>query len=518
MKLIFSFSVLVLCINVHNSAAMSSCNVLHAKAHYGLFFQRLENCFDVLISSLKQLIVYSNNNGIRGLKFIYQNDTNDDFLQTNETLKNYTINLVNLLIIGVEVTNDPLLKSLKFHLYDMLLETNFSTFEMGKPSGCYSYLNSSVMHSIHFQIDRIYGCIGNTSYSHLPSLSFEYSFSRCSLISTTVSASRTVTTASTVSTSRTVTTASTLSTATITSKSTIRTINAVTATIKTLTTSLTTATITTITEKRTATTTTRASNVLSSFQEIFANGNNSKLFKKLHQICRNTAIATIDNVLYNTVDESSIGVYLYDINWTYKRTFNFPNTFYAISVNNYFYFSTSDSNNYTYGIIKTTVISPDIIAYYSSRGWYRSLYYDSVNSQIIAAGCNFNSIVVLDLNLTQQRIIDMIGRCPHGVTMFNNKIYVTFWNDPNIVELTNYTITNQYKLPYSANEITSINVDSMGYFAITSYRNGYIYLYNPNLENTNVSILTPCSENFDARLDTNNNLAICCQENVYIYN
>ena len=83
---------------------------------------------------------------------------------------------------------------------------------------------------------------------------------------------------------------------------------------------------------------------------------------------------------------------MYDINWTNNRTFNFPNTYYSISVNNYFYFSTLDSNNYNYGIIKTTVISPKIIAYYSSRGLYRSLYYDSVNSQIIAAGCDSNSV------------------------------------------------------------------------------------------------------------------------------
>ena len=119
MKLIFSLSVLILSIKVHNSAAMSSCNVLHAKAHYGLFWQRLEKCFDVLISNLKQLIVYYNNIGIKGFKFIYQNDTIDDFLQTNKNLNNYTINLVNLLIIGAEITSDPLLKSLKFQLYDV---------------------------------------------------------------------------------------------------------------------------------------------------------------------------------------------------------------------------------------------------------------------------------------------------------------------------------------------------------------------------------------------------------------
>ena len=50
----------------------------------------------------------------------------------------------------------------------MFVKTNYSTFEIGKPSGCYSHLNSSVAHSSYFQIDKI------------------YSFSNCSLISTTI--------------------------------------------------------------------------------------------------------------------------------------------------------------------------------------------------------------------------------------------------------------------------------------------------------------------------------------------
>ena len=101
--------------------------------------------------------------------------------------------------------------------------------------------------------------------------------------------------------------------------------------------------------------------------------------------------------------------------------------------------------------------------------------------------------------------------------MFNNKIYVTILNDANIVELSNYTITKEHQLRYYTNKITSINVDSMGYFAITNYGTGYSYLYNPDLENTNMSILTPTNYNIDVRLDTNNRLAICCHNNVFVY-
>ena len=185
---------------------------------------------------------------ITGLKFIYKNDTHADFLQTNETSSNYTVNLVNTLIIGLEITSGPGIQSLKFELHDMLTSTNYSTFEIGKPSGCYSYLNSKVMHTNYFRIDTLYGCIDNKTNSYLPSLSLEYSFSNCFFTSAPTTTAKmtstpttTKTTAST-STTKTTTTSAPKTTAKMTSTSTTTKTTASASTTKTTTTSAPTTT------------------------------------------------------------------------------------------------------------------------------------------------------------------------------------------------------------------------------------------------------------------------------------
>lgn len=289
--------------------------------------------------------------------------------------------------------------------------------------------------------------------------------------------------------------------------------------VTTTTSTSTTTTVKTITTTA-ATTTTTTTTVLYSFMSLFANKTNSNLFSNVNPTiasCRNVAVATINNVLYNIVHEPTVGAYLYNTNWVYVRTFNLPSTFYVISVNNYFYFTTITGNTYPYGIIKTTVSSTALVNYYASNyGRYRSLYYDSVNLRIIAAGCDVNLVDILDLNLNLQTTLYFTGACPHGITMSNNKIYISFWTNGNIVELTNNAITNTFTSPCS-NYIAAINIDSSGYFAFTCYGTGYSYLYDPNFQYTNMNILTPNTNNFDIRLDTNNRLAICTQNNVYVY-
>jgi hypothetical protein len=80
---------------------------------------------------------------------------------------------------------------------------------------------------------------------------------------------------------------------------------------------------------------------------MFTNGNGNPTLVS----CRNIFAATINNVEYNLLQEPTVGVYMYTTNWIYVSTFILKETFYVISVNNYYYFATTGGNANPYGII-----------------------------------------------------------------------------------------------------------------------------------------------------------------------
>ena len=207
----------------------SSCTILQASAHYGFIKSKLDNCFDISISKLNNMIVYSNNLSITGLKFFYKNGTSESFIETTEYINKYTVNLENKQITGVNVTSGLGIQSLKFQLYDQFTQTFNYTLEMGMSNGCFSYLNKSFMHSNYFLIDRIRGCIDNKSLSYFPYLSFEYTFSNCLLKTTTTTSTTTskttTTTTSTTTSKTTTTTTSTTTTSTTTTSTRTRTVD-----------------------------------------------------------------------------------------------------------------------------------------------------------------------------------------------------------------------------------------------------------------------------------------------------
>lgn len=255
----------------------------------------------------------------------------------------------------------------------------------------------------------------------------------------------------------------------------------------------------------------------SSFFNIFINGSDTHLFKNTNPFiksCRNLASGFINNVEYNLVSDQTVGVFLYDTNWNYVSTFSFPSIFYAIVANNFYYFSLGSGS---YGLVKTTVNSTEIVEHHgNSGGVYRSLYYDSIGSRILAAGLNTNTVEIFDLNLKLLSSISLNGIQTHGVTFYNSCIFVTFWSTGSIEAVSN-GVKNTFTAQ-CATQITSINVDNVGYFVITCYGTGRAYLYDENLAYTNKSILINSDSIIDARLDTNNRLAICSANNVYIFN
>jgi hypothetical protein len=232
------------------------------------------------------------------------------------------------------------------------------------------------------------------------------------------------------------------------------------------------------------------------------------------QSCVNVETSTINNIEYNLIVDQAYGVYLYDLNWNHHSNFNFPDIYYAISVNNFYYFTLNPFNINTYGIVKTTVDSTTIIKYYGSSDQYRGLYYDSSTSRIIAVDCGITSVDIFDLNLNLITSIVIPGPCLHSVVVYNSKIYVSLWDDGTVVVISNGLIENQYSTQYSIN-LARVSVDAFGYIALSCPGDGCVYLYDSIMQNTNKNIAFPGI--FDARLDLNDELISCGDQNVKLY-
>jgi hypothetical protein len=251
-----------------------------------------------------------------------------------------------------------------------------------------------------------------------------------------------------------------------------------------------------------------------SYLELFSNHSDSQMFSNNNpaiKSCRNIETATINNIQYNLVIDSNFGVYLYDLNWMYKTKFSLPSIYYGIVAKNFYYFTLTTG----YGIIKTPLNSSTVIKSYGNSGAYRGLYYDLIGSKIIAAGCNVNKVDILDLDLNLNTSISFPGQMPHGITVFNSKIYIVFWNTHNVAIITNGVNKTLYSTKCSSN-LAGISVDAFGYFALSCASNSQVYLYDKNMQYTNKTIAYGGA--FDARLDTNSRLAICGGASVAIYN
>jgi hypothetical protein len=229
------------------------------------------------------------------------------------------------------------------------------------------------------------------------------------------------------------------------------------------------------------------------------------------QLCRNIETAVISNIQYNLVVDRSVGVLWYDSNWNYQSTFLMPYIFYGIVAINFFYFTPI----YGYGIIKTSLISPTVIKSYGSVGKYRGLYYDSIGSKIIAAGCDINAVDILDLDLNFDSSVSFPGQCPHAITIYKSKIYVTILNPGNVAIISNGVIV--YTFPTMCSQgLFSISDDSFGYLALSCWGDNEVYIYDSNMQYMNKSIELGSVR--DGRLDTNKRFAICNDNTVKIYN
>ena len=113
-----------------------------------------------------------------------------------------------------------------------------------------------------------------------------------------------------------------------------------------------------------------------------------------------------------------------------------PNIHYGIVANSFYYFSTQSGYGYSTGIIKTSFSSSIALNSYGSVGNYRGLYYDSINSRLIATACITNSVDFLDLNLNLINTVPVQNN-PVGVVMYNLKKYVAVYTTNSVVVISN---------------------------------------------------------------------------------
>ncbi len=210
-----------------------------------------------------------------------------------------------------------------------------------------------------------------------------------------------------------------------------------------------------------------------SFLSIFSNPIDSLLFNNNPTIqgCSNIETATVNSIEYNIVSDLNVGVHLYDSNWNFQSTFNMVSINYVILANGYFYITDAGSGC---RIIKTTLTSPTVLNSYGNG--YRGLHYDLIGSRIIAAGCDVSSVDVFDLDLNLLSSVS-IGDCPHGVTVYNSKIYVSLNNNGNVAVISNGVIENTL-LTLCSSGLYRLSVDSFGYFALSCYGDGQVLSIN----------------------------------------
>jgi hypothetical protein len=184
----------------------------------------------------------------------------------------------------------------------------------------------------------------------------------------------------------------------------------------------------------------------------------------------------------------------------------------TIVAKGYFYFTNLGNG---YRIIKTSLKSSTVLNSYSYGNAYRDLYFDSTGSRIIAAGCSVSTVDTFDLDLNLNNSVSFPGICPHGVTVYNSKIYVSLNNDGNVAVISNGVIENTFSTLCSSG-LYRLSVDSFGYFAL-SCGNGQAYLYDSNMLYTSKSIGIGVWIG-NVKFDTNNRLVVCGETVVKIFN
>ena len=156
--------------------AQQNCLVLRSSNSFG--GSKFGSCFQYNVIDLKQMIVHTEPSLV-GFKFTLQDGTTKIYIKNSANLKNLTIDLTKMDIIGVNIYIENGVKGLQFQLYDWNSNTHSLSEIMGQSSGCFYYLNSTFMNIEYFQIYSIQFCVDDKGSNYFSYFSFSYLFSQC---------------------------------------------------------------------------------------------------------------------------------------------------------------------------------------------------------------------------------------------------------------------------------------------------------------------------------------------------
>ena len=149
-----------------------NCMALESTNSYG--GTRSGTCFEVLVSSLKEIIVHTQTSVI-GFTFIFNDGSNKSYLENLVYENSYNINLTNIKITGFNIYTGPGVHAIQFQL------SNSGSSQMigDSTNQCFNFLNSTFLKIQYLEIKMIYRCIDNNKLQYFPYLAFSYSFSQC---------------------------------------------------------------------------------------------------------------------------------------------------------------------------------------------------------------------------------------------------------------------------------------------------------------------------------------------------
>ena len=166
-------------IELSESKCSSSSPCISASSTNKYGGERTDKCFEVKISDIKEIQVYTSDMLV-GFTFKYIDGTNKSYMENNVYSKNYSIQLANIEITGVNMNIRNGIESIQFQIFNSSSSSSKLTEIMGKnQSGCFTYPNSNSFNSPCLGIKSIHGCIDDKNLNYFPYLAFSYSFSVC---------------------------------------------------------------------------------------------------------------------------------------------------------------------------------------------------------------------------------------------------------------------------------------------------------------------------------------------------
>jgi hypothetical protein len=90
---------------------------------------------------------------IVGFTFNFNDNTTKSYIENSTKLNNFSVNLREIDLIGVNIYIENGVEGLQFQLFDWNLNKESISKTMGQSSGCLHYLNSSSVKIKYFKID-----------------------------------------------------------------------------------------------------------------------------------------------------------------------------------------------------------------------------------------------------------------------------------------------------------------------------------------------------------------------------